>query len=109
MKAIVDRLSAELTDRYVHYLEAFMVDLWSETDFIEFRSGFPLHGIPCLHRFKPKVACHSQWLPQSALHRCGRFEVQGEVVIVPTLKGNEESLSSPSSTQKVVICDAPLY
>ena len=30
MKAAVDRLSAQLTDRYVQYLEAFTVDLWSD-------------------------------------------------------------------------------
>lgn len=30
MKALVDQLSVELSDRYVQYLETFMIDLWSE-------------------------------------------------------------------------------
>lgn len=55
MKAIVDRLSAELTERYIHYLETFMVDLWSEAGFIEFRCGFTLRSDHLLRRFKLKV------------------------------------------------------
>ena len=55
MKAIVDLLSAELTERYVHYLETFMVDLWSEAGFIEFRCGFTLRSDHLLRRFKLKV------------------------------------------------------
>ena len=50
MKATVDRLSAELTDKYVHHLDTFMVDLWSEAGFIEFRRSDHL-----LRRFKLKV------------------------------------------------------
>jgi hypothetical protein len=37
MKATVDRFSAQLTDRYIHYRETFMVDLWSDLGRIEFR------------------------------------------------------------------------
>lgn len=55
MKAIVDRLSAELTERYVHYLETFMVVLWSEAGFIEFRCGLTLRSDHLLRRFKLKV------------------------------------------------------
>lgn len=55
MKATVDRLSAELTERYLHYLETFMVDLWSEAGFIEFRCGFTLRSDHMLCRFKLKV------------------------------------------------------
>jgi hypothetical protein len=55
MKATVGRLSAELTERYIHYLETFMVDLWSEAGFIEFRCGFTLRSDHLLRRFKLKV------------------------------------------------------
>ena len=55
MKATVDRLSAELTERYLHYLETFLVDLWSEAGFIEFRCGFTLRSDHVLRRFKLKV------------------------------------------------------
>lgn len=55
MKELVDRLSGELADRYVQYLETFMVDLWSETGVIEFRCGFTLRSDHLLRRFKLKV------------------------------------------------------
>lgn len=46
MKALVDRLSADLSERYVQYLDTFLVDLWSEEGFIEFRCGFDV--APCI-------------------------------------------------------------
>ncbi len=55
MKAIVDRLSAELTERYIHYLEVFLVDLWSEAGFIEFRCSFTLRSDHLLRPFKLQV------------------------------------------------------
>ena len=55
MKALVDRLSAELSSKYVQYIETFMVDLWSEAGFIEFRCGFCLRRDHQLHRFTLKV------------------------------------------------------
>ena len=55
MKVTVDRLSAELTERYLHYLDTFMVDLWSEAGFIEFRCGFTLRSDHLLRHFKLKV------------------------------------------------------
>ena len=55
MKGTVDRLSAELTDRYVHYLETFLVDLWSEDGFIEFRCGFSLRSDHVLRSFTLKL------------------------------------------------------
>ncbi|HTN63377.1 MAG TPA: hypothetical protein VL147_17795 [Devosia sp.] len=55
MKALVDRLSAELSDRYVQYLETFMVDLWSEAGFIEFRYGFTLRRDHELRTFTLKM------------------------------------------------------
>ena len=43
IKALVDRLSSELSSRYLHYLEVFHVGLWSEAGNIEFRCTFALH------------------------------------------------------------------
>ena len=55
MKALVDRLSAELIDQYVLYLETFMVDLWSEHGFVEFRAGYTLRRDHVLRSFTVKV------------------------------------------------------
>lgn len=55
MKALVERLSAELSDRYIQYLETFMVDLWSEAGLIEFRCGFALRRDRELRTFTLKV------------------------------------------------------
>lgn len=44
MKAYVESLSATLIEQYKIYLETFMVDLWSEDGFIEFRVGFALRS-----------------------------------------------------------------
>lgn len=55
MKALVDRLSAELSSKYIQYIETFMVDLWSEAGFIEFRCGFCLRRDHELRRFTLKV------------------------------------------------------
>ena len=43
IKALVDRLSDELSSRYFPYLEVFQVGLWSEVGNIEFRCTFALH------------------------------------------------------------------
>ena len=55
MRALVDRLSAELSTKYLQYLETFMVDLWSEGGFVEFRTGFTLRRDHRLRSFKVKV------------------------------------------------------
>ena len=44
MKAYVDKLSADLVEQYKLYIEAFMVDLWSDDGFIEFRVGYALRS-----------------------------------------------------------------
>jgi hypothetical protein len=55
MKAVVDRLSDELSRKYLAYLETFLVDLWSEAGFIEFRCGFTLRRDHALRQFTLKV------------------------------------------------------
>ena len=42
MKAQVDRMAAELLERYRHYLSTLEVGLWSQVGFIEFRCTFSL-------------------------------------------------------------------
>lgn len=59
MKALVDRLSTELCDRYVQYLETFMVDLWSEGGLIEFRAGYSLRRDHHLVSWTVKVEANS--------------------------------------------------
>lgn len=44
MKEYVDSLSSTLVEQYKLYLETFMVDLWSDHGFIEFRVGFALRA-----------------------------------------------------------------
>jgi hypothetical protein len=66
MKALVDRRSAELSERYVQYLEIFMVDLWSDHGLIEFRAGYSLAT-------KPTKVCRSDAKPDySRSPRCKR-------------------------------------
>ncbi|MET3901284.1 hypothetical protein ABIB57_005254 [Devosia sp. UYZn731] len=55
MKDFVDRLSADLSGRYVHYLETLLVDLWSEAGFIEFKCGFALRSDHLMRCFQIKV------------------------------------------------------
>ena len=42
MKAIIDRLTDELSERYLLYVEQVTVDIWSEGGEIELRCGFTL-------------------------------------------------------------------
>jgi hypothetical protein len=44
MQDLVDQLSEELSAKYLPYIETFMVDLWSENGFVEFRCGFALRS-----------------------------------------------------------------
>ena len=55
MKALVNRLSAKLSEQYVQYLETFLVDLWSDAGFIEFRCGFTPRRDHTLRTFTLKV------------------------------------------------------
>ena len=59
MKALVDRLSAELEATYVDYLETLLVDLWSEDGFIEFRAGFTLRRDHALRSYTVKAEADS--------------------------------------------------
>jgi hypothetical protein len=44
MQDLVDQLSAELSSKYLTYIETLRMDLWSEDGFIEFRCGFALRS-----------------------------------------------------------------
>jgi hypothetical protein len=55
MKAVVDRLSEELANRYLPYIETLLVDLWSERGVIEFRCGFTLRCDHALRQFTLKL------------------------------------------------------
>lgn len=55
MKKLVDRLSSELSEKYVQYLNTFMVDLWSADGFIAFRCRFALRRDHQIRSFIPKL------------------------------------------------------
>lgn len=90
MKALVDRLSAELSERYVHYLETFLVDLWSEAGFIEFRCGFTLRRDHELRRFTLKV-------PALA----GDTDAERELLIVVIFEQIEELIDKAIAERRV--------
>ena len=81
MKALVDRLSAELSTKYIQYLETFMVDLWSEAGFVEFRAGFSLRRDHKLHSLTVKV-------PADA----GQTDRERELLIVVVFDELEEQI-----------------
>lgn len=55
MKELVDQLSSELSERYVQYLETFMVDLWSDHGVVEFKAGYTLRRDHVLRSYTVKV------------------------------------------------------
>jgi hypothetical protein len=90
MKTLVDRLSAELSAKYVQYLEVFMVDLWSEGGFIEFRCGFTLRRDHELRRFTLKV-------PAVA----GETDGERELLIIVIFEQIEEMIDKAIAERKV--------
>jgi len=90
VKALVDRLSAEITERYVHYVETFLVDLWSEQGFIEFRCGFTLRRDHELHRFTLKVPAV-----------IGETDAERELLIVVIFEQIEELIDKAIAERRV--------
>ena len=81
MKALVERLSAELSERYVQYLETFLVDLWSERGFIEFRAGYSLRRDHKLRSFTVKVEADS-----------GQTDAERELLVIAVFDEIEEQI-----------------
>ena len=81
MKELVDRLSAELSTKYIQYLETFMVDLWSEAGFVEFRAGFSLRRDHQLRSFTVKVEADA-----------GQTDEERELLIVVVFDEIEEQI-----------------
>lgn len=90
MKALVDRLSAELSERYIQYLETFMVDLWSEGGFIEFRAGYSLRRDHQLRSFTVKVDADS-----------GQTDAERELLIIVVFDEIEEQIDLAIAENKV--------
>ena len=90
MKALVDRLSDELSVRYVTYLETLVVDLWSEHGFIEFRCGFSLRSDHVLESLTVK-------LPAAA----GTSDTEREVLIRAVFEELEEQIDLAIARDKV--------
>lgn len=81
MKALVNRLSAELSERYVQYLETFMVDLWSEAGFIEFRAGYSLRRDHQLRSWTVKVEADA-----------GQTDAERELLVIVVFDEIEEQI-----------------
>ncbi|MCR6671483.1 hypothetical protein [Devosia ginsengisoli] len=81
MKELVDRLSAELSAKYIQYLETFMVDLWSDAGFVEFRAGFSLRRDHLLRSFTVKVEADA-----------GQTDEERELLIVVVFDEIEEQI-----------------
>ena len=90
MKALVDRLSAELTARYVQYLETFMVDLWSDRGFIEFRVGYSLRRDHRLRSFTVKVDADS-----------GQTDAERELLVIVVFDEIEEQIDLAIADSRV--------
>lgn len=90
MKALVDRLSAELTARYVQYLETFMVDLWSDAGFIEFRAGYSLRRDHQLRSFTVKVDADS-----------GQTDAEREFLVIVVFDEIEEQIDLAIADNRV--------
>nr|WP_295884936.1 hypothetical protein [uncultured Devosia sp.] len=91
MKALVDRLSAELADRYIQYLETFMVDLWSERGFVEFRAGYSLRRDHQLRSWTVKVEADS-----------GETDAERELLIIVVFDEIEEQIDLAIAGNRVV-------
>lgn len=68
MKALLDRLSANLSAKYIQYIETFMVDLWSDAGFVEFRCGFCMRRDHEQHQFT--LRCRPLWEKQTLNGSC---------------------------------------
>lgn len=90
MKALVERLSAELSKRYVQYLETFLVDLWSDRGFIEFRAGYSLRRDHELRSFIVKVEADS-----------GQTDAERELLIHVVFDEIEEQIDLAIADNKV--------
>ena len=90
MKALLDRLSAELSERYVQYLETFMVDLWSDHGFVEFRAGYSLRRDHELRTFTVKVEADT-----------GQTDAERELLILVVFDEIEEQIDLAIAGNKV--------
>ena len=90
MKDLVDRLTAELSDRYVQYLETFMVDLWSEAGLIEFRAGYTLRRDHKLRSFTVKVEAGA-----------GETDAERDLLIISVFDEIEEQVDLAIAESKV--------
>ena len=90
MKALVNRLSAELSGRYVQYIETFMVDLWSERGFIEFRAGYSLRRDHELRSVTVKVEADA-----------GATDAERELLIVVVFDEIEEQIDLAIAEDRV--------
>tara|TARA_R110002020_G_scaffold66473_16_gene174745 strand:- start:3679 stop:3960 length:282 start_codon:yes stop_codon:yes gene_type:complete len=90
MKALVDRLAGEISERYIQYLEAFLVNLWSDAGFIEFRAGYILRRDHQLRSFTVKVEADA-----------GQTDAEREMLIIVVFEEIEAQIDLAIAAQKV--------
>lgn len=90
MKALVESLSARLTEQYVQYLETFMVDLWSDDGLIEFRAGFSLRSDHILRDLTVKVPASS-----------GATDAERETIIAAVFEEIEAAIGDAVADNRV--------
>jgi hypothetical protein len=90
MKALVDRLSAELADQYIQYLETFLVDLWSDHGFVEFRAGYTLRRDHVLRSYTVKVEADA-----------GQTDAERELLIMVVFDEIQEKIDLAIADNKV--------
>jgi hypothetical protein len=92
MKAVVDRLSDELSAKYLPYLEALLVDLWSEGGFIEFRCAFTLRRDHALRQFTLKLAADE-----------GETDDERELLIIVIFEQIEQLIDEAITEQQIEV------
>lgn len=90
MKSLVDRLSAELAEQYVQYLETFLVDLWSDQGFIEFRAGYSLRRDHVLRSYTVRVDADA-----------GQTDAERELLILVVFDEIQEKIDLAISDNRV--------
>lgn len=91
MKALVDRLSTALAERYVQYLDTFLVDLQEDPDVVEFRCGFSLLRDHQLRGFSLKLSATA-----------GETDLDQEALIVAIFEEIESRVDEAISEQRVM-------
>lgn len=90
MKELVDRLSAELSERYIQYLETLMVDLWSDHGFVDFRARYTLRRDHVLRSYAVRIEADT-----------GQTDAERELLILVVFDEIQERIDMAIADNKV--------